>query len=51
MTAADASDDGSGSPRPGGSAQRSFGLTVATALIIGTIIGVGVFNLPTSLAS
>ncbi|MFE1901304.1 APC family permease [Streptomyces yangpuensis] len=51
MTAADASDDGSGSPRPGGSAQRSFGLTVATALIIGTIIGVGVFNLPTSLAT
>jgi APA family basic amino acid/polyamine antiporter len=28
-----------------------FGLTTATALIIGTIIGVGVFNLPTSLAS
>jgi APA family basic amino acid/polyamine antiporter len=28
-----------------------FGLTTATALIIGTIIGVGIFNLPTSLAA
>jgi APA family basic amino acid/polyamine antiporter len=28
-----------------------FGLTVATALIVGSIIGVGIFNLPTSLAS
>jgi APA family basic amino acid/polyamine antiporter len=28
-----------------------FGLTTATALIIGSIIGVGIFNLPTSLAS
>ena len=27
-----------------------FGMTVATALIVGSIIGVGVFNLPTSLA-
>ena len=27
-----------------------FGLTSATALIIGSIIGVGIFNLPTSLA-
>ena len=27
-----------------------FGLTAATALIIGSIIGVGIFNLPTSLA-
>ena len=27
-----------------------FGLTVATALIVGSIIGVGIFNLPTSLA-
>ena len=32
----------------GGSAQ--FGLTTATALIVGSIIGVGIFNLPTSLA-
>jgi APA family basic amino acid/polyamine antiporter len=28
-----------------------FGLTTATALIIGSIIGVGIFNLPTSLSS
>jgi hypothetical protein len=32
----------------GGSAQ--FGLTAAMALIVGSIIGVGRFNLPTSLA-
>jgi APA family basic amino acid/polyamine antiporter len=36
---------GAGAPAPG------FGLTAATALIIGTIIGVGIFNLPTSLAT
>jgi basic amino acid/polyamine antiporter, APA family len=30
--------------------QRGFGLTTATALIVGSIIGVGIFNLPTSLA-
>ena len=29
---------------------RGFGLGVATALIVGSIIGVGIFNLPTSLA-
>jgi hypothetical protein len=29
---------------------RGFGLPVATALIMGSIIGVGIFNLPTSLA-
>lgn len=29
---------------------RGFGLSTATALIVGSIIGVGVFNLPTSLA-
>src|SRR4051794_1817066 len=28
-----------------------FGPTVATALIMGSIIGVGIFNLPTSLSS
>jgi len=32
-------------------AGRNFGLTVAIALIMGSIIGVGIFNLPTSLAS
>ncbi len=31
-------------------AARGFGLTTAMALIMGSIIGVGVFNLPTSLA-
>ena len=37
---------------PGGEATTSagFGLTTATALIIGSIIGVGIFNLPTSLS-
>lgn len=30
---------------------RSFGITSATALIVGSIIGVGIFNLPTSLAA
>src|SRR5262245_31556713 len=32
------------------SASRGFGLRVAIALIVGSIIGVGIFNLPTSLA-
>jgi basic amino acid/polyamine antiporter, APA family len=32
-------------------AAGGFGLTTATALIIGSIIGVGIFNLPTSLAA
>src|SRR3982751_5116258 len=31
-------------------ATGGFGLTAATALIMGSIIGVGIFNLPTSLA-
>ena len=34
---------------PGG-AGNQFGITTATALIVGSIIGVGIFNLPTSLA-
>jgi basic amino acid/polyamine antiporter, APA family len=37
--------DGAGSAAGGG-----FGLPVAVALIMGSIIGVGIFNLPTSLA-
>jgi basic amino acid/polyamine antiporter, APA family len=48
-------------PPPGGAVQtagdgtaaaqgRGFGLPVAVALIMGSIIGVGIFNLPTSLA-
>jgi APA family basic amino acid/polyamine antiporter len=32
-------------------AEKRFGITTATALIVGSIIGVGIFNLPTSLAS
>jgi APA family basic amino acid/polyamine antiporter len=34
-----------------GDSARNFGLTTAIALIMGSIIGVGIFNLPTSLAS
>src|ERR1700761_4130723 len=34
----------------GAKAGPQFGLTAAMALIVGSIIGVGVFNLPTSLA-
>jgi len=33
-----------------GAAPQQFGLTAAMALIVGSIIGVGIFNLPTSLA-
>jgi APA family basic amino acid/polyamine antiporter len=32
-------------------AQAGFGLTAAIALVMGSIIGVGIFNLPTSLAA
>src|SRR5262252_1448571 len=35
---------------PGAAAGGGFGLPVAVALIMGSIIGVGIFNLPTSLA-
>jgi basic amino acid/polyamine antiporter, APA family len=37
-------------PSPGPTGSRGFGLTTATALIVGSIIGVGIFNLPTSLS-
>jgi basic amino acid/polyamine antiporter, APA family len=40
----------SAAPEVGGAAKQ-FGLGTAMALIIGSIIGVGIFNLPTSLAS
>ena len=36
--------------RPAGEARNQFGLPAAMALIVGSIIGVGIFNLPTSLA-
>ena len=45
-----ASEHSAGEDPVGGQAHR-FGLTSATALIVGSIIGVGVFNLPTSLAT
>ncbi|MFL6145216.1 MAG: APC family permease [Labedaea sp.] len=35
----------------GQAGSRQFGLGTATALIVGTIIGVGIFNLPASLAA
>jgi len=40
-----AAEDGASTATGGG-----FGLPVAIALIMGSIIGVGIFNLPTSLA-
>ena len=49
----DAAGDGHQRPAPPTPAEPTvarFGLTTATALIVGTIIGVGIFNLPTSLA-
>jgi hypothetical protein len=39
--------DGDGA---GAAPGRGFGLPVAVALVMGSIIGVGIFNLPTSLA-
>src|SRR5215470_9083132 len=39
------------SPPTGGGDEQKFGLPAAMALIVGSIIGVGVFNLPTSLAA
>ena len=36
---------------PGPGKPHQFGLTAAMALIVGSIIGVGIFNLPTSLAA
>ena len=44
-------DPGAGAPAAGGEASGGFGLPVAMALIVGSIIGVGIFNLPTSLAT
>src|SRR3954463_15356588 len=37
--------------QPAGGNPHRFGLKSATALIVGTIIGVGIFNMPTSLAT
>src|SRR6185437_4690184 len=41
---------GPASQQAGGQGTGQFGLTAAMALIVGSIIGVGIFNLPTSLA-
>jgi APA family basic amino acid/polyamine antiporter len=41
---------GAASEPAGGEEAPKFGLTAAMALIVGSIIGVGIFNLPTSLA-
>jgi len=41
---------GPASQTAGGEGGSQFGLTAAMALIVGSIIGVGIFNLPTSLA-
>ena len=41
---------GPASERVEGGSPHQFGLTAAMALIVGSIIGVGIFNLPTSLA-
>ena len=53
---ADQVDVSGGAPGPasrtaGGAGGSQFGLTAAMALIVGSIIGVGIFNLPTSLAA
>jgi len=41
---------GSASASAGAGGEQKFGLPAAMALIVGSIIGVGIFNLPTSLA-
>ena len=41
---------GPASESSGERSSHQFGLTAAMALIVGSIIGVGIFNLPTSLA-
>ena len=41
---------GPAGPVTAAEAPRQFGLAAAMALIVGSIIGVGIFNLPTSLA-
>ncbi len=38
-------------PEPAGVRVRTLGLPQATALIVGSIVGVGIFNMPTSLAA
>src|SRR5947209_12141887 len=42
---------GPASAPSGEGSSHQFGLTAAMALVVGSIIGVGIFNLPTSLAA
>src|SRR3974390_3207995 len=51
MTTDDRGSEATDLARTAPAATGGFGLTAATALIVGSIIGVGIFNLPTSLAS
>jgi APA family basic amino acid/polyamine antiporter len=51
MTATAPPDDRGEIEPPGASAAGRMGLNVAVALIVGSIIGVGIFNLPTSLGA
>ena len=41
----------SGGPAEAGPPERSIGLTSATGLVIGSVIGIGVFTMPAVLAS
>src|SRR3974390_1464540 len=50
MTTDDRGSEATDLARTAPAATGGFGLTTATALIVGSIIGVGIFNLPTSLA-
>jgi len=53
MTTSDQTTDQTGisdTAEATGPDSRGLGLTVATALVVGSIIGVGIFNLPSSLA-
>jgi basic amino acid/polyamine antiporter, APA family len=49
--AASGAQSGPAAAGAGAEPARGFGLPVAIALIMGSIIGVGIFNLPTSLAA
>ena len=50
MRERDRDDKLAGGPSGGTRSAQRLGLPTATAMIAGTIIGVGVFNLPTSLS-
>jgi basic amino acid/polyamine antiporter, APA family len=48
--ASDVTEATAASPSPAARPSDRLGLTGATALVVGSIVGVGIFNLPTSLA-